>query len=169
MVQTIDFLVNIAHIAGVFVGFGALISVTRKGEVELSRLGAIRSVVTVGLVVIVAALIPLGFDLYGINGHILWFLCSLIFLLLNWAVMILVLRKPEYRELTTAQMRSNPVMFVFFWLLELLLQVPLILILLGLFPDLEPAFYTTALLSNLFEATSVLAQIVYSEVGPSRV
>jgi hypothetical protein len=168
LVQNIDFFVGIAHIAGVFIGFGALISATRKGEIEFSQLGGLRSVVTVGLVVIVAALIPIGFYQYGINGHILWFLCSLIFFLLNWAVMILVLRKPEYRELTTAQMRSSPVMFVFFWLIELLLQVPLILTLLGLFPDLEPAFYTTALLSNLFEAVLALAQLVYREVGPSR-
>jgi hypothetical protein len=55
----------------------------------------------------------------------------------------------------------------FFWiLLELPLQIPLILILLGLRPDLEPAFYLTALMFNLFEAAFVLAQLVYSEVRP---
>jgi hypothetical protein len=168
LVQNVDFFVGIAHIAGIFVGFGALISVTGKDEIEVSRLVRIRGLVTVGLGVIIAALIPIGFDLYGISGHILWFLCSLIFLILNWVVIILGLRNPENRELMINQMRASPVMAVFFWLLlEVPLQVPLILTLLGLFPNLEPAFYTTALLFNLFEAAFVLTQLVYSQVGPS--
>jgi len=43
----------IAEIAGVFVGFGALISFTRRAEIEAEQLGQIRAVVTIGLVVIV--------------------------------------------------------------------------------------------------------------------
>jgi hypothetical protein len=40
---------------------------------------------------------------------------------------------------------------------------------LGWYPDLELAFYTTSLLFQLFEAVFVLVQIVYSQVGPSNV
>jgi hypothetical protein len=169
LIENVEVFVGIAHIAGIFVGFEALISSTRKDEIGVSQLVQIRGLVTVGLGVIVAALIPIGFDLYGIKGHILWFLCSLIVLSLNWAVIILGLRNPENRELMKSQMRASPVMAVFFWLLlEVPLQVPLILTLLGLFPDLEPAFYTTSLLFNLFEAAFVLTQLVYSQVGSSR-
>ena len=89
MVQEVELFVAIAEIAGVFVGFGALISVTRRNEIEVSQLGRLRAVVTMGLVVIVAALIPVGFSRYGVTGHALWFTCSLIFLILIWTVSIL--------------------------------------------------------------------------------
>ena len=163
MVQNVEIFIGIAHIAGIFVGFEALISVTHQREA-----GRIRSIVTTGLVVIIASLIPIGLDSYGISGHNLWFWCSLIFLLLNWAVIILSLRRPENRELLITQMRSNPVMSILFWLLlEVPLQVPLILAIIGLFPALEPAFYTTALIFNLFEAAYVLAQLVYTQADQS--
>jgi hypothetical protein len=51
-------------------------------------------------------------------------------------------------------------------LLELPVQVPLILSVLGIRPDLQPAFYLTALVFNLFEAAFVLAQFVYLQVSP---
>ena len=168
MVQDVGLFIGIAHIAGIFVAFGALISVTRKNEVEISQIGRIRSIVTIGLMVIVAALIPIGFNRYGVTGHNLWFFCSLIYLCLNWAVGILSLRNPENRKLMIAQMRSRPVKTMIFWLLfEIPLQVPLILALIGLYPDLEPAFYTTALFFNLFEAAFVLTQLVYSQIDRS--
>jgi hypothetical protein len=47
------------------------------------------------------------------------------------------------------------------------MQGPLYLILLGLFPNFEPAFYTTSLLFNLFEGVFVLGQIVYGHTTPS--
>lgn len=154
-----------AEIAGVFVGFGALISVTRKGEIEAVQLGRIRAVVTIGLMVMVAALIPVGLDRYGIAGHMLWFVSSLVYLLINWAVILLSLRLPENRALVGAQARSSPLLSAIFWFfLEILVQLPLILALIGAWPSLEPAFYLTALAFNLFEAAFVLAQLVYAEV-----
>lgn len=167
MSQDINLFVAIAEIAGVFVGFGALISVTRRNEIEAFQLGQIRAVVTIGLVVIVAALIPVGLGRYGVTGHDLWLVCSLSFLFLIWVVTIFSLRKPENRELMIIRTRTNPVTAVFFWfLLEVPMQVPLVLAVLGLYPDLEPAFYTTALVLNLFEAAFVLAQLVYSQMTP---
>lgn len=166
MAQDVDLFVAIAEIAGVFVGFGALISVTRRTEIEASQLGLIRAVVTIGLVVIVAALIPVALVRYGVTGHNLWSLSSLGFLFLIWAVIIFSLRRPENRELTITRARTSPVMAGFFWLLlEVPMQVPLILAVLGSYPDLEPAFYLTALVLNLFEAAFVLAQFVYSQVS----
>lgn len=156
-----------AEIAGVFVGFGALISVTRRSEIEATQLGQIRAVVTIGLVVMVAALIPVALDRYGVTGHSLWVISSLLFLAISWAVIVLSLRRPENRQLVISQARSSPIKAVFFWLLlELPVQLPLFLIVLGLRPALDPAFYVTALVFNLFEAAFVLAQFVYSQVLP---
>jgi ABC-type arginine/histidine transport system permease subunit len=156
LVQNSEIFIGIAHIAGIFVGFEALISVTHQKEV-----GRIRGIVTVGLMTIVAALIPIGLGAYGVSGHSLWFLSSLIYLCLNWTVLILSLRMPENRELVKSQTKTSSILF---WLIfEVPLEVPLILSVIGLFPHLEQAFYITALLFNLFSAAYVLSQIVYSK------
>ncbi len=162
--QTIDFFIAIAEIAGVFVGFGALISVTRRTRFEVSQIGRIRAVVTIGLLVIVAALIPVVLRSYGLAENNLWFISSFCFVILNAAVIILSLLRPENRVLLAAQSRAYPLTAVFFWLLlEVPVQVPLILILIGWRQDLAPAFYSTALAFNLFEAAFVLAQLVYAQ------
>lgn len=162
----IDHLIGMAEIAGVFVGFGALISATRRSEIEVAQLAQIRAVVTTGLVVIVAALIPVGLDRYGVRGHTLWFVSSLVFLIISWSVIILALRRPENRAMILSQARANPVQSSFFWLfLELPIQIPLLLTVLGLRPELEAAFYLTALVLSLFEGAFVLTQFVYSQVS----
>lgn len=156
--------IAIAEIAGVFVGFGALISVTRRADVEAAQLGAIRAVVTAGLTVVVAALIPVVLGAYGLEGRTLWFVSSVLFLGLSWAVIGLSLRSESNRRLMASLAKERPASVMFFWLaLELPIQIPLILAVLGLFPDLDQAFYVTALAFNLFEAAFVLAQLVYSQ------
>ena len=166
MLQDINLLIALAEIAGVFVGFGALISVTRRNEIAASQLGQIRAVVTIGLVVVVAALIPIGLGRYGIDGRDLWVICTILFLALIWASIIFSLRRPENRELMVTRARSNPATAIFFWiLLEIPLQIPLILVLLAANPELDPAFYITSLVLNLFEAAFVLVQLVYSQAG----
>jgi hypothetical protein len=156
LVQNLEIFIGIAHIAGIFVGFEALISVTHQKEV-----GRIRGIVTVGLMTIIAALIPIGLGSYGLSGHSLWFWSSLIYFCLNWTVIILSLRMPENRELVRSQTKTSNILF---WLIfEVPLEVPLILTIIGLFPDLEQAFYITALLFNLFSAAYVLSQIVYTK------
>ncbi|MCL4249195.1 MAG: hypothetical protein KJ065_13695 [Anaerolineae bacterium] len=166
MAQDIELLVAIAEIAGVFVGFGALISMTRGSQIEASLLTQIRAVVTIGLVVIVAALVPAGLSRYGVTGHDLWAICSLIFLILIWAVTVMSLRRSENKAIVVTRARANPATAIIFWiLLEIPMQVPLVLTVLGLYPDLEPAFYTTALVLNLFQAAFVLAQLVYAQVS----
>lgn len=161
--QTINFFVAIAEIAGVFVGFGALISVTRT-KIEVSQIGRIRAVVTTGLLVIIAALIPVVLIGYGFVDHYLWSISSLLFLILNLSLITLSLLRPENRILMTTHSRAIPLTAAFFWiLLEIPVQVLLILVLVGLWQELKPAFYTTALVLNLFEAAYVLAQLVYAQ------
>ena len=128
MTIDVDLFVTIAEIAGIFVGFGALISVTRRAEITTSKLWRVRGLVTMGLGVVVAALIPIGLSRYGVTDHNLWFTCSLIYLILNFVVSIWSLRKPEVRKLLITEARTNPVAAIIFWLLlEVPFQVPLFL------------------------------------------
>lgn len=45
------------------------------------------------------------------------------------------------------------------------LGIELFLALFGVRPELDPAFYLTALLFNLFQAAFVLAHLVYAQAG----
>ncbi len=166
MTDDLGLFVAIAEIAGVFVGFAALISVTGRDEVAPSQLAQVRAVVTIGLVVIVAALVPVGLERYGLTNDALWRTSSAAFLVLVWAVIALSLRRPENRALTLSQARTSPGLSAVFWgVLEVAIQLPLLLAVLGLSPDLARAFYTTALVVHLFQAAFVLTQFVYARVA----
>ena len=168
MIHDVEMFIAIAEIAGVFVGFGALISLTRKNTIDYPQLGRLRGVVSVALVVIVASLIPVGISRYGITGHDFWLVCSIIFLFLVWAQILLSLSKSKNRELLTKQTLDDPLVSMFFWiLLEAPIHISLVLAIIGIYPDLEPAFYTTALLFHLFEATFLLVHIVNYQMKPS--
>jgi hypothetical protein len=119
-------------------------------------------------VVIVASLIPVGISRYGVTGHDLWLICSIIFLLLMWTMSLMSLRKSKTRELLANQVRDKPLTNLFFWFfLEAPIHAFLVLAVLGIYPELGPAFYTTALLFNLFEAVFVLVQIVHYQMSAS--
>ncbi len=165
MDQTLSLYVTLAEIAGVFVGFGALISITSRNEAPSDRIALIRAAVTIGLVVMVAALLPLVISAYDVDEPTLWRVSSLVFLLLSWSVIVLALRSRGNREIVRSQAQRHPRSSAFFWLaLELPVQLPLILAVLGVAPDLGEAFYTTALVFNLFQAAFVLARFVYDRV-----
>lgn len=165
MLENVVLFVTIAEIAGVFVGFAALISVTRRSEIQPVQLGQMRAVVTIGLMVVVASLIPVGLGAYGVDGHTPWVIAGVTYLLLDWAVIALALRRPENRRLAAAQARTSPVTAALFWLLEVPIQLPLLLVIGGVAREVDSALYLTALVFHLFEAAFVLAQLVYTQVG----
>jgi hypothetical protein len=159
---------TIAEIAGIFVGFAALISVTRRSEIEATQLAQIQAVVTIGLLVVVAALIPVGLDVYGVAGHGLWVAASIVYLVINWIVIFMALQRATNRQLAKSQVRQSPFGAAVFWLLELAIQVPLLLIIFGANRELDVAFYMTALVFHLFEAALILVQLVYAQAGKHR-
>jgi hypothetical protein len=161
--QDFDLFVALAEIAGVFVGFGALISFARGDQVDETDLGRLRFVVTIGLVVIVAALVPVGLGRYGVAGRALWGWSSGIFLTIIWLAILSSIRDPESRRFFLSQARENPGASIFLSVfLEVPIQVPLFFAALGILPSLGAAFYTTALILNLCEAAMVLALLVFS-------
>lgn len=167
MTADANLFVAIAEVAGVFVGFGALIAIIRHGEISAAQLARVRAMVTIGLVVIVAALLPVVVAQYAIEDHVLWVVASAVFLAVDWAAIVLALRNASTRGMMLDQARQSPAVAAFFWvLLEVIpVQLPLILVILGVNPKLDVAFYLTALSFNLFQAAFALAQLVYLEVG----
>jgi len=155
----LDPLLAIAQIAGVFVGFGALISVS-SDQAGSARV-ALRGVVTIGLVVLVAALLPVGLARYALPGDVLWRGASAGFLVLVWLALHMLLASPEHRAWMGRDAKEHPAFTVFFWIfLEVPIQAALVLALIGVAPTYAAALYVTALLLNLFEAALLLARLV---------
>jgi len=148
--QGTELFLSLAEIAGVFVGFGALIAVRSGGTMQVSEVNDIRWVMTTGIWVVIVAIAPTVVSSYGATGHELWLVCGLLALTLL-AVMILVFaRTPENRAELAVNLETVPlrrialVMGPTFWLPMVLLVLALVLVVLGLFPGQEQALYVTA-------------------------
>ena len=166
--QDTDLFLSLAEIAGVFVGFGALISVRSGGPNAAHEITYIRAVVTTAIWVVIAALAPVIVSRYGIAGHGLWLACGLLALALLLVIWIVNERTTESRELGAAYSRAQTVGTVASFLgLMIPTLAALILVVLGLFPDQEPALYLTAVALGLFMAALTLLSLVLSQ-GPAQ-
>lgn len=166
MVDTELFL-SLAEIAGVFVGFGALISVRTGGASDAHEVAYIRPVVTLAICVVIAALAPVIVSRYGVTGHELWLVCSLVALAIFLGLWIVNYRTPEMREETATRPRAEIVQGVAAnMLLFCSVVIALVLVVLGLLPDHEPALYFTAVgLILLLDALNLLL-LVFSQRRP---
>ena len=154
--QDADLLVQLAGIAGVFVGFGALISVRSGGPSEASEVNSIRWVVTIAIWVVIVALAPVIISRYDISDRDLWLACSLLALALLAIMIVVYGRAPENRadiaETFASMPRAQIVLFgvLTVWLPFALLVLALALLVLGLFPDQAQALYLTAVGFGLY-------------------
>jgi len=152
-----DILLSLAEIAGVFVGFGALIAVRSGGSGDAWGVAGIGMVVWGGISVVALALVPVALSQFDVSAHALWVSCSLVFLGVFWVLGEVVDRVfPERMAMRSAWPLKQR------WRLELAatpilvpMNVALIIILLGVLPDLEAALYFAALvlllLVDIFE------------------
>ena len=149
----------LAGIAGVFVGFGALIGAT-AGQTEQ---WLVRNVVNQALMVIAVALVPVVLGRYGLADHALWLVASVLALVADWAVILLLHSRREHMAFQVLRTRAQRiVMSVTFLVLEIPSQVALLLVILGPVPDLEPALYLTTVVLWLFQAAVLLVMLVYA-------
>jgi len=168
--QDADLFIGLAGIAGVFVGFGALIAARSGGPSEATELAPMRMVVMMGMMAVVAALVPVTLARYDLTGHQVWALSSAV-VFLSWFVMFATnARTPEYREswatMSAPARTGRPgaaavvegVVFVIYLLASLLTPIVIVL---GLAPDLEAALYFTAAVLILLGAGWSLLGLVY--------
>jgi len=165
--QDTELFLSLAEIAGVFVGFGALIAVRSAGSSEAVEVAYIRSVMIGALWVVVAAFAPVTLSRYGVTGHELWLVSSLVAVASFVGVWVADRLTPEAREAGAAysraqiraQMISNSVLVI-------PMVAALTLVVLGLVPNQEPALYLTAVVLGLLLAALVLLQLVLSQRRP---
>ena len=165
--QDADLFMELAAIAGVFVGFGALISVRAGGASDVHEVAYIRPVVTLAICVVIAALAPVIVSRYDVTGHDLWLTCSLVALVIFLGLWIVNYRTPEIREEVATRSRAEIVQGVAAnMLLFVSVVIVLVLIVLGLLPDQEPALYFTAVGLILFLDALNLLLLVFSQRRP---
>ena len=166
--QDAEVLLSLSQMAGVFVGFAALISVRSTGPNEAREITFIRSVVWAGLWVVVAGIAPVMISRYGITGHELWAGCSLVVMALLWTMILLQRRALEHRvEAARHTERIRPAFVYSVFMLTA--SVALSIVAIGLVPDLEPALYVTAVALILFFDALLLWQLVMSQGRVQRV
>jgi len=171
--QDADLFVGLAGIAGVFVGFAALITVRSGGPSDPLELAPMRMMVSMAMLTIVAALAPVTLVRYGLTDHQVWVLSSAL-ILLGW-VLILVAsaRTPEYRaswatSMAEAKLTPGDVVggtaFVLYMIVSL---VAPIIIVLGVAPDLEAALYFTVVVLILVGTGLTLLGLVFTQRRPA--
>jgi hypothetical protein len=156
-----DLLSSLAEIAGIFIGFGALIVLSGRDEEDPAEMGMVRQVVVSGLVTLVGALIPIGVAQFGLESGLLWRISAGCFFGVIWFAIL----HPTSRPLLINQFRNDPKAAAFFWfVLEPPIQVPLVLAMLGVFPERASGLYTIAVVVNLVQGAQLLAQVVYARI-----
>jgi hypothetical protein len=175
--QEADLFMELAGIAGVFVGFGALIAVRSGGASGREEVAGVRGVVSMAALTIVAALAPVTLSRYELTEHQVWALSAML-VLVGLVVMIgAMARTPEYRASWSAAVEADrtaqrprwlvAVEGMAYVLLMLAWVVIPIIVVLGVAPDVEAALYFTVVVLSLAMAGWTMLALVYSQRGPS--
>ncbi len=162
-------LLNIAEISAAFAGFAALVSMLRQRGTSADALHDIlrlRIVISTSMIVVVAALIPVGLTSLQLPDRLVWGISAGILLLLNYSVIFSFIK--SYKPV---QGRFPPDIFAVgvVFMLELMDQVALVLVILNIWPELNYPLYLAALIFNICQAAFVFVRFVGSEFSAKEV
>ena len=162
-------LLNIAEISAAFAGFAALVSVLRQRGTRADALHDIlrlRIVISTSMMVVVAALIPVGLTSFHLSERVVWGVSAGILLLLNYSVIFSFIK--SYKPVQGRFPPDNFAVGVVF-LLELMDQAALILIIFNFWPALNYPLYLAALIFNICQAAFVFVRFVASEFSAKEI
>ena len=155
-----DVLIGIAQIAGTFAGFAALTGIVGRRAQGSSRhdVERLRTVILVGVMVIVTALIPIVVEGYGLIESAVWRVSSGLALVINLALGGAVAVFGRRSGLLDADRIYKWAGYV----IEVPLQLALIANLFGFSSAHAASFYLTFLYLALIQAFIVFVQLVNS-------
>jgi hypothetical protein len=170
--QDADLFLELAGIAGVFVGFGALIAVRSGGPSDPREVTPMRGVVGMGLLTVVAALAPVTLGRYDLTDHQVWALGSALALVGLLGLVATNFRSPETRAawaIESAAFQLTPWEVVetaaYVLYMGVLVLAPIV-IFVGVVPEIEAALYFTYVVLILLGAGWTLLDLVYSQRLP---
>jgi hypothetical protein len=144
-----DLFVHFAEIAGVFVGFGALISQRSARPTDLHDVVYLRAVLGLGVWVVLASLVPIAVSRYGVHGDALWRPCAVVALTVWVLYLVVFIGSAPTRELNKSTERMDRYFPVVGLPLHVVIAGSLVLVILGVWPDVEEALYVTALAAGV--------------------
>ena len=167
-----DLFMELAGIAGVFVGFGALIAVRNGGASEPQEVAPMRVVVGMGMLTVVAALAPVTLGRYDLGDHEVLALSSVLVAIAFGVLWFVHVRSPEYKEAVPIVMATRPtIQKVLENAASLLIlggsAIALLAIVLGVAPELETALYFTVVVLLLVVAVWTLLWLVFMQRRPA--
>ncbi|MBT8069300.1 MAG: hypothetical protein KJO80_02600 [Gammaproteobacteria bacterium] len=165
----IENLLNVAEISAAFAGFAALVSVLQQRGARADAVHDIlrlRIVISTSMVVVIAALIPVGLMGFQISQRLVWGISAGFLLLLNYGVIYSFLKsyKPVEGEFPPDNFAVAVVTS-----LEFMDQAALVLVVLNLWPELNFPLYMAALIFNICQAAFVFVRFVGSEFSAKKV
>jgi hypothetical protein len=166
--QDVDLFLALAEIAGVFVGFGALIALRSGATADPAEVAFVGMVVWLGIQVIAGTLAPVAISRFGVTGHVMWVACSVIVLVLFWLGDEGVKRlSPDRRAILAAMPRGvrarQELVGVPLWLP---MNVALAVIVLGVAPAHEAALYFAAMALLLLLDAGIVLVVVITGASP---
>jgi hypothetical protein len=163
MLETTDTLLAMAEIAAAFAGFAALVSVIRRAANQpadaVHDLLRLRLVISSSVAGVAGALVPVGLAGYGLDVELTWRLAAFILLVFDNGIIASFLG--SYRPVR-GTFPPDRLAVVVVGILEVLEQVSLIAVILGLPIGNAPALYVTALIANLCQAGFIFVRFVGS-------
>ncbi|WP_448006483.1 hypothetical protein [Agromyces bauzanensis] len=144
-----DLFVHFAEIAGIFVGFGALIGLRSAHVTDLHDVIYLKSVLMMAIWVVIFALVPIIVQQYGVHDHALWLPCA-VAALVTWLLGAIGLSRSAdmraFNKNLEPLYRFLPVVGV---PMHLIIASSLALIIIGALPTVDEALYMTALSTGL--------------------
>jgi hypothetical protein len=162
-VPNTETLLSLAEICATFAGFAALVSVLRRGADRVADavhdLLRLRLVISSSVAGVAAALIPIGIAGYGVDTEIAWRLAALAFLTFDNGIILSFVR--AYTPVQGAFEPDRLAVSVFS-VLEVMEQLSLLAVVVGLSFGNAPALYVTALIANICQAGFIFVRFVGS-------
>jgi hypothetical protein len=166
--QDADLFMELAAIAGVFVGFGALIAARSGGASDAFEVAWMRGVVSVGLLAVLAALAPVVISRYGVTEHQVWALSSILLFVGGVGLFALNNLSPEQRMVEDPIPTSMKALRFAIWLPTMIVAfLSPIAIVLGVAPVPEEALYFTLVALALLLCGMSLLMLVWTERRPA--
>ncbi|QKK01440.1 MAG: hypothetical protein HND55_01510 [Pseudomonadota bacterium] len=163
MLDNIDTLLSMAEVTAVFAGFAALVTVVRAGYGKpadiVHDLLRLRLVIASSIAGVAGALIPIGIAGYGLDSDIVWRMSAVIFLIMDNGIIASFIR--SYRPVRGSFPPDRLAVFLV-TLLELVEQISLVAVVLGVTFVSGSALYVTALIANLCQAGFIFVRFVGS-------
>jgi hypothetical protein len=159
-----ELFVHFAEIAGIFVGFGALIGLRSTERLDLHDVVYLKSVLALGVWVVIFALVPIAVERYGVDGHALWLWCAVAALAV-WLIAVFGLNSTADLKAfnRSSDLERVDRLFPVVGLpLHLVIAGSLVVIIIGIWPAAEEALYVTALTAGVVFAGYTLLVSVLS-------